>query len=221
MPYLRVLVGTVKDEVKAAASGQPLTLSPHQCLFVTIFDAYLDANVGPSPDHPDGSCVRPRIPCICNECYHVNNFLPDGTKQVFRRQLTKPQRYHIHQKPDASKIDCVHEAERDTYPETLVITKTTTQSQKVVGAWNANRNIARARIKDFPVQALKLLLGPKYQRIVTMEKLYPPGKAPELPKSKPRGKAAAPAPAPARATMPPMITTSTTFAIAGFKSLLN
>lgn len=224
IPFLRVLVAVVKDDVRR---GQPptsttttpttttTTLSLHQRLFINIFDAYLDSNVGPSPDHADMTFARPRIPCICNECYHVNDFLSDGTKQVFRRQLTKPQRYHIHQRLDAHGIDCQHETERHTYPETLVITKTTTKSQKVVDAWNSNKRFAQDKIKEFPVQALKVLLGPEYERIVTMEKLYPPGKAPELPKPKPRGKAAAPAastaaaarpadPAPpARATTPP------------------
>ncbi|WAQ85761.1 hypothetical protein PtA15_6A390 [Puccinia triticina] len=117
MPFLYQLIPDL-----VTRSG-PLTKPSHEELTRQFINRYSDTTLGPCPNSGTINRRSPQVRCPCGDCANLNNFLQDTSQRVWRHRATKAQRFHLHQRIDGANIDCTHVTNRNTNPETLVVTK--------------------------------------------------------------------------------------------------
>jgi 2OG-Fe(II) oxygenase superfamily len=64
------------------------------------------------------------LPCACDDCSLLKNFLRDTSREEIRILAATPRRQHIHSQIDQYHLDLTHETERNGRPFTLVCKKT-------------------------------------------------------------------------------------------------
>lgn len=188
-PLLERLLPIVKDEV-IAARVEPPPLPPrlmgHQFLFASTLDAYMDYMLGPCPRKTTPSLIRPTIQCDCDNCEDLNEFLQSPKQFSFSQGLSKERRDHISKKIKEGGIECKVETLERGNPKVFVVTKTAVAEDRTpAGQWMRSSTEIQQDILAWPQDDLRVLLGFEYQRVVAMENLYPPGRAPAIPKPKP------------------------------------
>ncbi len=191
---------------------QPLATPPlWQQAYQSLLREYLRTCVGELPPERRVVAIR-TVPCLCGDCAALNGFLADPSREVGRFPMGKARRRHVHSQLERHYIDCTHETERWSKPETLVVTKgsgSPSPSPSPSGSgsagdarekWEQRRRRAAAQLDAFGEARLRALLADQYEEIVGMEFLL--GRKRELAPGLAAAAAAAASPAPA-ATTPP------------------
>ncbi|KAI2618492.1 hypothetical protein GGR54DRAFT_158036 [Hypoxylon sp. NC1633] len=146
--------------------------SPKVCwkqTYQSLLLVYLKNYVKEKPLMPDLS--RRAVSCSCKDCANLNQLLVDPTRNTGRFPMGKMRRLHLHQQLERSNIDCTHLTERYGNPHTLVVTKTETQSKLKILAWLQRRLEAESQLKAFDQDKLQIVLGDKFDDIMSMEML--------------------------------------------------
>jgi hypothetical protein len=89
----------------------------------------LEALTEREPQEPKDFRRTASIPCTCELCTELKQFLKDSNESVHRFPLRKELRRHLHSQIDTHKIDLFHVTERRGSPYTLVCTKNTASYQ--------------------------------------------------------------------------------------------
>ncbi|KAF4467716.1 2OG-Fe(II) oxygenase superfamily [Fusarium albosuccineum] len=164
LPFLRSLTPIL------TSNNIPLDTPCYQQLFSAILKAYLDNVIGKEP-HGNLSMSRRGVNCTCDDCERLNAFLTDATRETGHFAVNKKRRLHLHQRLDGAGVDCTHETNRFTNPNTLVVTKTNRHQAKRLQEWTSRRTAATKQLVRFDQEHLKVLLGDEYTAIVSMERL--------------------------------------------------
>ncbi|KAI1504418.1 hypothetical protein F5X99DRAFT_40119 [Biscogniauxia marginata] len=151
-----------------------LTAPCWQQFYQSFLTAYLKNCV---KDKPVGhSFSRKTVTCYwpdCQDCASLNAFLASAVQEVARFPMSKPRRLHIHEQLDAFRINCTHVTDRNTRPETLVVTKTGPKPQLAINGWIVRRLKAESNLVAFNPEKLRQLLANQYESIMNMEILEP------------------------------------------------
>jgi hypothetical protein len=144
-----------------------ISLSDSRCrtLYQSILGTYMRRFVGLKPPNPERNWGRTPVSCPCRDCVPLNAFITDRAKQVGRFAVGKPRRQHLHQQLDMARGTYKHETERQGNPQTLVVTKTRTEWDAKVRAWNARGTEAMAEFKSYKQATLCELLGERFEDI--------------------------------------------------------
>ncbi|KAF5013512.1 hypothetical protein FDECE_499 [Fusarium decemcellulare] len=148
----------------------PLDTPCYQQLFSAVFKSYLDNVVGKEPSRTL-NLSRSGVNCACSDCERVNDFLADATRETGHFAVNKKRRLHLHRSLDGAGVDCVHETNRSTIPNTLVVTKTNRHQARRLQEWTERRTFATKQFVRLDQEQLKLLLGEEYTAIVNMERV--------------------------------------------------
>nr|CEG04970.1 unnamed protein product [Fusarium clavum] len=142
----------------------PLTTPLYQKLFSTLVLTMLKGYLG---SEPQGSVnwSMAGVDCWCEDCEHLNAFLAHPTKVSARYPMSKQRRFHFHQKIQAARVACTHVTERNTNPNTMVVTKTSRPEEVRLRDWQKRRDQCAAKFAKFGVEDLKTLLGSDYAKI--------------------------------------------------------
>ncbi|KAI1390244.1 uncharacterized protein F4822DRAFT_401332 [Hypoxylon trugodes] len=146
--------------------------SPHWTrIYQLLFQAYLSNFVQKPPSGVPIS--RQRISCNCKDCINLNQFLASPAEAIGRFPVDKNRRTHLHDMLDMAGADCTiqHEEERSGSPQTLVVKKTTSQSDEAMDAWWERRLQAERQLKAFNQTWLRVVLGDWYDNIMGMSLL--------------------------------------------------
>ncbi|RFN45751.1 hypothetical protein FIE12Z_10007 [Fusarium flagelliforme] len=158
IPFLQSSIEILKLE------KTPLTTPLYQKFFTTLVLAMLKGYLG---SEPQGSVnwSMSGVDCWCEDCEHLNAFLAHPTKVSARYSMNKQRRFHFHQKIQAARVACTHVTERNTNPNTMVVTKTSRPEEVRLRDWQKRRDQCAAKFAKFEVEDLKTLLGSDYTRI--------------------------------------------------------
>ncbi|KAL7628616.1 hypothetical protein AAE478_000131 [Parahypoxylon ruwenzoriense] len=173
IPLLQMLF-TVLEEHKISLSA-PRWMQIYQ----KMLGVYTTTHVGRKPQK--ATMVRKPVRCSCVDCSRLNQFLRNPDQQVGRFPMGKGRRQHLHTHLDAIQADCTHTTERYGNPQTLVVTKVTTQSEAHIAEWWERRLAAENYLEAFDQEKLRIVLGDQFDRIVSMKELEredPPAPAP-------------------------------------------
>ncbi|KAI3329456.1 hypothetical protein HD806DRAFT_287713 [Xylariaceae sp. AK1471] len=152
-----------------------LSIQCSQQLYQGVLEAFLLNYVGKVL--PEPGLVRKRVSCPCADCRTLNQFLVDPTQPVGRFRMNTARRQHLHQKLDASGIDCTHITERGGTTYTLVVTKTGKQYEEHSKVQNRRKITAAKYLFAFDQQKLRTVLADKYDAIMLMKMLEHPESA--------------------------------------------
>ncbi|KAF4483603.1 2OG-Fe(II) oxygenase superfamily [Fusarium agapanthi] len=161
LPFLRSVIPLLHE------NSIPLSTQSCQKFFSAVVKAVLDVCLGPQPARPTDWSL-PSVPCNCGDCEWVNDFLNHPTQMTGRFAINKSRRQHIHQQVDRARIGCKHETQRNTNPNTLVITKKTRPLDVERQDWQKVRVYLVEKFGQFKGSELKTLLGSDFE---TIEKL--------------------------------------------------
>lgn len=134
--------------------------------YQSLLRQYLLIFVGREPQKQNVA-IR-QVSCPCKDCSALNRFLASPSEQVGRFPMSKKRRQHLHNQLDRHYIDCTHETERWSYPETLVVTKLTKHLEDVTLKWSKRRIQAEAQLWAFDQAKLRVLLSDQYEEIMEM-----------------------------------------------------
>lgn len=159
LPFLRGMLPVWKEK--------GIALSNPNCrgLYQSVLGSYSRRFVGEKPPCPEQDWARIRVPCPCRDCQTLNSFITNPTQRVGRFPIGKSRRMHIHQQLDGAKGTYTHITERIGNPQTLVVTKTRTEWESGVSAWETRRAEARDEFKSYGLETLRELLGDQFQNI--------------------------------------------------------
>ncbi|KAF2127559.1 hypothetical protein P153DRAFT_398173 [Dothidotthia symphoricarpi CBS 119687] len=169
--------------------------SEYSHLYQHILGDYVDAHVGVEPAKPSKSWIRRPVTCSypqqCSDCNELNQFLRNPNESVWEWQLFKTRHRHIEQGLRYGKSDCnVRTARKGVNgPYVVVLTKSTDSYDSAFSAWDRKRKHARSVLATFDKDALKSLLGERFEEIVQLkarEPLNDHGPAPRI-SSRPAG----------------------------------
>lgn len=160
IPYLRHAQGLAAGCLE---NGQQTCVLQ---IYFSILDAYLRMYVQKQPSTVE-NWSRNRVACSCSDCFKLNLFLISSMHQTERFSVSKPRRHHLHIVLDNARINCTHETERHTRPETLVVTKRD-RRKGVYDAWLARCLEAHNEIKQFDQELLERILGERYEVVKDM-----------------------------------------------------
>lgn len=158
IPFLQSSVEILKLE------KTPLTTPSYQKFFSTLVLAMLEGYLGPEPQGSVNWSMA-GVDCWCEDCEHLNAFLAHPTKISARYSMSKQRRFHFHQQIQAARVACTHVTERNTNPNTMVVTKTSRPEEVKLRDWRKRRDQCAAKFAKFEVEDLKTLLGSDYAKI--------------------------------------------------------
>ena len=158
IPFLQSSVEILKLE------KTPLATPLYQKFFSTLVLAMLKGYLG---SEPQGSVnwSMAGVDCWCEDCEHLNTFLAHPTKVSARYPMSKQRRFHFHQEIQAARVACTHVTERNTNPNTMVVTKTSRPEEVKLQDWRNRRDQCAAKFAKFEAEDLKTLLGSDYVKI--------------------------------------------------------
>jgi len=159
LPFLRGILPVWKE--KGIALSDPICRD----LYQSVLASYSQRYVGKKPPCSDRDWARIRVPCSCRDCEMLNRFITNPTERVARFPMGKGRRQHIHQQLDMAKGTYTHITERTGNPQTLVVTKTKTEWESKVRAWETRRAEARNEFGSYGLETLRELLGDQFQNI--------------------------------------------------------
>ncbi|RGP79497.1 hypothetical protein FLONG3_2245 [Fusarium longipes] len=163
IPYLRSSVEALQKE------NVPLTTPLYKKFFSALVLATLRCYLGPEPPKAFGWSVA-GVDCPCGNCKKLNAFLALPTVVSARFPTNKNRRFHVHKQIERARIGYTHETDRNTIPNTMVVTKTIQPGHVKLQNWRARRKQCAKAFGEFGVERLKTLLGSSY---VEVERLGP------------------------------------------------
>lgn len=98
----------------------------------------------------------------CKDCQKLDDFLRDPRRPVELFPVSKNRRMHLHQLLEDTGHS--HETNRNTKPETLVVKKKISTSQRVSQQWEARVTESEKLLRDMDQTVLQKLLGSNMQR---------------------------------------------------------
>ncbi|KAF5606868.1 2OG-Fe(II) oxygenase superfamily [Fusarium subglutinans] len=158
LPFLRSVIPLFHE------NSIPLSTQSCQKFFSAVVKAVLDVCLGPQPARPTDWSLS-SVPCNCGDCERVNDFLNHPTQMTGRFSMNKSRRQHIHRQVDSAGIGCKHETQRNTNPNTLVITKKTRPLDVERQHWQKVRVYLVEKFSQFKGSELKTLLGSDFEKI--------------------------------------------------------
>jgi hypothetical protein len=164
LPFLRHTV------LMLTSVAIPLDTPCWRDMFAQVLLKYVEKYVGHEPEQ-DESLARPSVDCDCRDCVSLSIFLNDSTRRVGEFSIGKQRRGHLHRQLQSANADCTHETFRGGNPQTLVITKTFLQNERMRSNWKLRRVQAEKEFDMFDKSQLSLLLGSEYMTIVGMAHL--------------------------------------------------
>lgn len=105
----------------------------------------------------------------CHDCDKLNEFLVDPVKEIERFRVDNRRRAHLHQQ--LNRTSHSHDTDRSTYPETLVVKKKQSPSQKKFTEWQSRVAEAEKALEAMDGDVLKELLQEQYSEILDFEKV--------------------------------------------------
>jgi hypothetical protein len=136
----------------------------YQKFFSALVLAMLKNYLGPEPPRPaDWSMAG--VNCSCADCEDLNTFLANPTKISAKYPMNKNRRYHVHQELQYARVGCTHVTERNTNPNTMVVTKTGRSEEVKFQQWQKRRDECAATFGKFENEHLKTLLGSNFIKI--------------------------------------------------------
>ncbi|RBR12852.1 uncharacterized protein FIESC28_08442 [Fusarium coffeatum] len=142
----------------------PLTTPSYQKFFSTLILTMLKGYLGSEPQGSvNWSMVG--VDCWCEDCERLNAFLAHPTRISARYPMSKQRRFHFHQEIQAAHVACTHVTERNTNPNTMVVTKTGRPEEVKLQDWRKRRDQCAAKFAKFEAEDLKTLLGSDYAKI--------------------------------------------------------
>ncbi|KAL2072639.1 hypothetical protein VTL71DRAFT_11982 [Oculimacula yallundae] len=166
LPCLKTVAQTLSQEPVGQRS--PAAVTCFQALFQITLSLYINRYLGPMPPFP--SWAREREGCGCHLCKHLDSFLCDPVRQVYRVQLGRSDKHHIQVQLNHTRHK--HTLDQTTYPETLVVTKSKTPESEAHDLWEQRRSKAAANLHTLDLEELDFLVSqePIYQAIVTFDR---------------------------------------------------
>ena len=159
LPFLRGMLFVWRE--KGIALSNPICRD----LYQSVLTSYSRRFVGEKPPCPEKNWARSPVSCSCRDCQMVNRFITNPTQREGRFSVGKSRRMHIHQKLDGARGTYSHVTERMGNPQTLVVTKTRTEWESNVRAWERRHAEATAEFESYGLETLKELLGDHFQDI--------------------------------------------------------
>lgn len=137
--------------------------------FQTVLGNYRFHYIQPKP--PGGDWTFPPEGCgrHCHDCKSLDEFLGDPTKMIERFPIDSYRRAHLHQQLDSTGHR--HGTDRSMYPETLVVKKRQSSSQKAFTEWQARVVEGEKELYAMDGDVLKELLGDRYSEIMYLVKV--------------------------------------------------
>jgi len=162
LPFLRAMLPVWKE--KDIALSDPICRD----LYQSVLKSYFQRFVGKKPPCPEKDWARARVPCSCRDCEMLNSFIVDPIQRVGRFSVGKSRRMHIHQQLDNARETYTHLTERIGNPQTLVVTKTRTEWELKIKAWEKRRAEAGDEIESYGLKSLRELLGDHFRNITEL-----------------------------------------------------
>jgi hypothetical protein len=157
LPFLRGMLPVWNE--KGIALSNPICRD----LYQSVLASYSRRFVGEKPPCPEQSWARIGVPCSCRDCQILNSFITNPTQRVGRFPMGKNRRLHIHQQLDRTNGTYTHITERIGNPQTLVVTKTRTEWESKVSAWEARRTESINEFNSYGPETLRELLCDNFQ----------------------------------------------------------
>lgn len=162
LPLLETLVSRLQS--------CPKHISCYVDFFQIVLEYYRLRYIQPKPPgsdraySPEGCEDR-----YCYDCDKLNQFLVDPVKEIERFLVDNRRRAHLHQQ--LNRTGHSHETDRSTYPETLVVKKRQSRSQKKFTEWQSRVAEAEKALEAMDGDVLKELLQEQYSEILDFEKV--------------------------------------------------
>lgn len=134
--------------------------SMHECAISTWLDAsinFLKVETTCEPQAPKDLRRTASIPCRCEDCLQLVEFLNSTVQSVCRFKVRQDRRSHLHQIIDSNELDVYHVTERKGSPQTLVCTKNVNSYERSARQYREDHETLAA------IQALRAQLTHRWQ----------------------------------------------------------
>lgn len=148
----------------------------HVCHYTELFQKLLEfyriRYIQPKPVsdtwacHPNG-CGR------CIDCRKLDAFLSSPSQTIEHFPVSNSRRMHLHQRLNSTTHK--HVTDRSSYQETLVVTKTQSNSHRAFQDWQKRVMEGEMLLNCLDQGQLKMLLGDKYAELTNLKGVKPVG----------------------------------------------
>lgn len=168
--YNTLYIPLLRDLAKLLDKRDLLLSFGFPYMFWQLLNEYIWKFPGGQPKRDNW--IRPRAPCVCDDCENLNKFLQDPLAEIGHFKMGSERRAHVAEELTRIGSDCEMAIMTATRPShTFVVTKKFTDQEASIALWERNRAVAAENLASFDQKLLKTLLGPTYDYITTMSEL--------------------------------------------------